>query len=139
MKRILAAVAFAGAAALVVAAAANAQSVNIFDDKAYLTFSGPVSLPGITLPAGKYIFRFPSRYTARSVIQVLSADRKTTYVMLQTSPAWRQVVTSDPEVRFRETASDAPPAIATFFQPFAHNGYEFTYPTTAPIATAGTH
>lgn len=139
MKRILAAVTFAGLTALGVAATVNAQSFNVFDDRTYLTFSGPVSLPGVTLPAGRYIFRVPGRYTSRSVIQVLSADQKTVYAMLDTAPAWRQVATGDPEVTFKERAADAPPAIARFFQPLEHNGYEFLYPKAPPIATVGTH
>ena len=139
MKRILAAVAFAGLTALGVAATVNAQSFNVFDDRTYLTFSGPVSLPGVTLPAGRYIFRVPSRYTASAVIQVLSGDRKTVYAMVQTAPAWRLVATGDPGVTFKERAADAPPAIEAFFQPLEHNGYEFLYPKAPPIATVGTH
>lgn len=54
---------------------AQARLWGTWDDRSYLTFSGPVSLPGVTLPADTYLFRFPSRRTTRSVIQVLSRDR----------------------------------------------------------------
>ena len=126
MKRILVVLSSIGLVALILASPANAQSGwSTWDDKSYLTFSGPVSLPGVTLPAGRYLFRFPSRNTARSVIQVLSGDRTVVYAMFQTIPTWRLAVAHDPEVTFKETPANAPPSIAALFQPHERIGYEF--------------
>lgn len=53
----------------------HAIGVGRFDQLSYMTFSQPVALPGVTVPAGEYIFRLPNRDTARMVLQVLSKDR----------------------------------------------------------------
>ena len=48
---------------------AEAQTANY---RTYFTFSAPVTLPGQTLPAGKYIFRLADPDGSRKVINVLS-------------------------------------------------------------------
>lgn len=116
---------------------ANAQLISTWDDRSYLTFSGPVSLPGVTLQAGRYLFTFPSRHSARSVIQVLSGDRTIVYAMMQTITIWRPKILHDPEVTFKETRADAPPAIRALFRPHSRIGYELLYPK-APIGTSAT-
>ena len=128
MRRILVVLSAIGLMALVLTSPASAQTNTTWDDKSYLTFSGPVSLPGVTLPAGRYLFRFPSRSTSRSVIQVLSGDRTTVYGMFQTVPTWRAVMAHDPEVTFKETPANVPPSIAALFQPHRRTGYELMYP-----------
>ena len=117
------------------ASSAGAQSTT-WDDRSYLTFNSPVSLPGVTLPAGTYLFRFPSRYTSRRVVQVLSRDGKIAYAMMSTMPIWRQRSPHDPEVTFKETRADAAPAIDALFQPHARVGYEFRYPKGQTTTTA---
>ena len=49
----------------------HAQTI---DNRTFFTFSGPVTLPGVTLPAGKYLFRNPDTLGGRRVVQVLSED-----------------------------------------------------------------
>ena len=56
------------------------------DYRTYFTFSAPVTLPGMTLPAGKYIFRLADPDSSRKVINVLSADGKKSLAMLHTIP-----------------------------------------------------
>src|SRR5439155_24838783 len=53
-----------------------------------LTFSGPVQIPGVSLVAGAYIFRF----VTPSVVQVLSGDRSQVYAMFTTVPTLRRGV-----------------------------------------------
>ena len=62
--------------------AASAQSVPE-DKRVFFTFSGPVAVPGVTLPAGQYLFRLPTRIASgeRHVMQVLSADGRNSYAM----------------------------------------------------------
>ena len=50
----------------------------------FLTFSGPVSVPGASLAAGTYLFRFPVQ--GATAIQVLKADRADVYAMFLTIP-----------------------------------------------------
>src|SRR5713226_10573891 len=49
------------------------------DKLTYLTFSGPVEIPGVGLPAGTYIFKIANPNSGLDVVQVLSRDRKTVY------------------------------------------------------------
>ena len=104
---------------------AHAQTV---DNRTFFTFNQPVTLPGVTLPAGKYLFRNPDTTTSRRVVQVLSDDGKQSYAMLLTIPARRTQASSDPEIRFMETAEDTPPAIRAWWYPGNTIGWEFIYP-----------
>jgi hypothetical protein len=98
------------------------------DKRTLFTFSGPVSVPGVTLPPGQYLFRLADPTTSRSVVQVLSADGTTPYGMFFTYPAERFAAAEGPEVRFMETAKGMPAAIRTWWYPGERTGYEFIYP-----------
>ncbi len=98
------------------------------DYRTYFTFSTPVQLPGVTLPAGKYLFRLADPTTGRKVVSVLSADGRTPMAMLHTIPNRMAVAPRDPEIRFMETPADMPPAIKTWWYAGNQTGYEFIYP-----------
>lgn len=98
------------------------------DKRTFFTFSGPIALPGVTLPAGQYLFRLADSGSSRSVVQVLSADGRTPYAMFFTLRAERRDPSSVPEVHFMETASGMPSAVATWWYPGEPAGYEFVYP-----------
>ena len=98
------------------------------DNRTTFTFSTPVSVPGVTLPAGTYVFRIANIMHGREVVQVLSADGRTPYAMffaLRTPAAAR---VAKPEVRFLETAADLPLAIRAWWYPAETHGYQFVYP-----------
>ena len=114
-----------GAALGVVATVATAQT---FDKRTVFTFSRPISLPGVTLPAGDYLFRIVDTTTSRKVIQVLSGDGQTPYAMLHSIPDIRVEASGNPEVRFMETAKGTPSAVKTWWYPGERIGYEFIYP-----------
>ena len=101
------------------------------DKRTMFTFSGPVAIPGVTLPAGQYLFRLPDSTTNAKVVQVLSADGTKPYAMFFTYPAERLEAASQPEVRFMENAPGAPPAIKTIWYPGQRTGREFIYPKDA--------
>src|SRR5882672_1548568 len=42
----------------------------------YVTFNRPVSLPGVTLGSGTYIFEAPDPESDQDLVRVLSRDRK---------------------------------------------------------------
>jgi hypothetical protein len=98
------------------------------DKRTLFTFSGPVALPGVTLPAGQYLFRLADPNISAKVVQVLNADGTKPYGMFFTVSAERFEPASTPEVRFMETASGTPPAIRTWWYPGERTGYEFIYP-----------
>jgi len=106
------------------------------DNRTFFTFNQPVTLPGVTLPAGKYLFRNPDVTTARRVVQVLSDDGRRSYAMLLTIPAQRTEASAEPEIRFMETAEGMPPAIKAWWYPGNTIGWEFIYPKEQAIRLA---
>src|SRR5687768_4502518 len=62
------------AVVLAVGISATAQDLNPLE-KTFLTFSGPVELPGVTLQAGTYVFKLADT-PGRNVVQVMSQDEK---------------------------------------------------------------
>lgn len=112
-------------AAALIAGVARADT---FDKRTLFTFSQPIALPGVTLPAGQYLFRIVDTTTSRKVVQVLSADGKTPYAMLHSIPDIRRDASGNPEVRFMETAKGHPNAVKTWWYPNETIGYEFIYP-----------
>ena len=96
------------------------------DKKVIFTFSAPVTLPGITLGAGSYLFRVPS--PNRNIVQVLSADGTKIYGTFFAIGAHSPVRPEEPEVRFMETRSSMPHAIRTWWYPADSTGFEFIYP-----------
>jgi len=118
------------------------------DSRTYFTFSAPVQLPGVTLPAGKYLFRVANPGTGRKVISVLSADGKKPLAMLHTISNQRTEAPREPEVRFMETPANMAPAIKSWWYPGSSTGYEFIYPrqqalqlaraTSQPVLTTST-
>ena len=116
-----------------IGSAAHAQPS---DYRTYFTFSTPVTLPGVTLPAGRYLFRLADPNSGRKVINVMSADGKKPLAMLLTIPNQLPKAPNDPEIRFMETAGDVPPAIKTWWYPGKSIGYEFIYPRAQALKLA---
>ena len=115
-------------AVAVLACTAVTAGAQTYDYRTYFTFSQPVELPGVTLPAGKYLFRLADPNGSRNVVQVLSADGKKAYATLLAIPEQRFDVPSHPEVRFIETAAGTPPAIKSWWYSGNTIGWEFIYP-----------
>jgi len=90
----------------------------------FLTFSGPFSLPGITLAQGTYVFRS----TSPGVLQMLSADRRTTYAMAFTIPVERSVVTQGPEVKFESLTEGSPQRVVAWCRPDTPDGQQLIHP-----------
>jgi hypothetical protein len=99
-----------------------------FDKRTLFTFSGPVTLPGVTLPAGQYLFRLADPSSSSKVVQVLNPEGTKPFGLFFTIPAERLEAASTPEVRFMETASGTPAAIKTWWYPGERRSYEFIFP-----------
>jgi len=106
------------------------------DYRTFFTFSAPVTLPGVTLPAGTYMFRLADPTTGRKVINVLSADGKRSLAMLHTIPNQLLTAPRNAEVRFMETTASTPPPIKTWWYPGKATGYEFIYPRSQALQLA---
>jgi hypothetical protein len=116
------------AAAVFVCLMAAPVSAQPVDKRTLFTFSGPVALPGVTLPAGQYLFRLADPTSNPRIVQVLNGDGKKPFGLFFTIPAERLEAPSSPEVRFMETASGNPAAIRTWWYPGERSGYEFIFP-----------
>jgi hypothetical protein len=125
------------AAALIAttATAAFAQNEPI-DRRTFFTFSQPVQLPGVTLPAGKYIFRLVDATTSRRTVQVVGAEDKKVYAMMMSIPQQRLEAPRDTEVRFMEVGANVTPPIKSWWYPGVSTGYEFIYPRSEAIRLA---
>jgi hypothetical protein len=98
------------------------------DNRTYFTFSAPVTVPGATLPAGKYLFRIADGTTSRKVVNILSEDGRKSLAMLHTIPNQAREAPKDPEIRFMEVSAGVPPPVKTWWYPGRSIGYEFIYP-----------
>jgi len=127
MKRMTAtAAAFVLAVLVLFTVNGKAQDFNPLE-KTYLTFSGPVELPGMTLPAGTYTFKLADT-PSRNVVQVMSRDEKTIHGQFLFLQAKRAEATGEPVVMFRENAEGTTPAVQYWFYPGESIGKEFIYP-----------
>jgi hypothetical protein len=108
------------------------------DKFTYVTFSGPVEIPGVALPAGTYIFRLVNPGTGSRVVQVLSKDGKAVYATFFSLPETRPAPASETIVTFHEggMATGSPEAIKTWFYPGDTIGFEFVYPREQPKKAA---
>ena len=107
------------------------------DSRTEFTFNQPVELPGVTLPAGTYVFRFLDATTGRKVMQVQAKDASSkTYGMFLTISAQRPRPSDDAELRFLETPAGQPAAVKTWWYPGNTIGREFIYPKSQAMRLA---
>ena len=112
--------------AMCVSGFASAQGL-VSDQRTFFTFSQPVALPGVTLPAGKYTFRLADSQANRHIVQVFNADGTKIFATLLAIPAERQAIPDQPEIVFRETPVNSPAAIDTWYYPGTKVGHSFMY------------
>jgi hypothetical protein len=108
--------------ALLVAPSAPAWSTNTN----YLTFNTPVSLPGVTLAPGTYIFRQPSE-TDSNIVQVLKRDRSASYYMGITHPVARTNFQKGAIVSMGEAKPGQAVPISVWFPLGEREGHSFVY------------
>lgn len=131
--RVLKAVCCAMAIVVCLAPGARADEWN---KKTYLTFSGPVQIPGATLPAGTYLFQLADPDNARHVIMVRDKDGTKIYSMFMTIPNERLDTPDNNVVMFAERPAGTPQAIQAWWYPGDRTGEEFVYPKTQALLIA---
>lgn len=94
-----------------------------------LRFSGPVGIPGVSLPPGAYIFRF----VGSSVVQVVSEDRSKIYGMFFVTPLDGNHLAQTYSVRLRRMPSGVPARLLAVTVPDA-TGFEVVYPQEEEVA-----
>lgn len=94
-----------------------------------LTFSEPVEVPGLVLPAGSYRFQvLDDNEPDIPVIEITSADGTEFYANILAEPDYRDKVPSKTIILFEGQGKNSPEAIKAWFYPGDRYGYEFVYP-----------
>ena len=123
------------AAALTALVAPGARA-DEWNKKTILTFSGPVQIPGATLPAGSYVFKLADIAGNRHVVQVFDKDEKKIYTTMLAVPNQRLAPSDKPIVLFSERASGSPQAVKVWYYPGDTIGNEFVYPKSQAMKIA---
>ncbi len=105
----------------------------------YLTFSQPIHLPGVTLPAGRYRFELADPVESRRVIEVQNDDGTRQLAMLLTVPDTLSEPAKDAVVLFGEEPAGEPEAVQAWVYPGERVGYEFIYPHDEALQIASEH
>jgi hypothetical protein len=121
-------------------------SADQWDKKTTVTFSQPVELPGIVLPAGTYVFKLLDSASNRHIVEVFNAEENHLYTIILAIPNYRLTPTEETVLRFEERKRNQPEAIRAWFYPADNFGQEFVYPkkraaelaeaTNLPVLTA---
>jgi hypothetical protein len=123
-------------AAMLTVLAAPGVRADEWNKKTILTFSGPVQVPGATLPAGSYVFKLADLNGNRHVVQVFDKDEKKIIATLLAIPNDRLDATADPIVLFSERPAGSPQAVKVWFYPGERIGNEFVYPKSMAMKIA---
>ena len=113
-------------AALVLMCAATSRAWMGHENK--LTFTQPVSLPGVTLPAGTYSFDIADSSSNIDIVVVRNAGRTKTYFQGFTQIVARpKGLPANAVVTFGERPSDSAMPIAVWYPIGQTIGHEFLY------------
>lgn len=123
----------AAALAAVLAPAAHADQ---FDKLTYLTFSGPVQIPGATLAPGTYMFKLADSQADRHIVQVFDKAGSKLYATLLAIPDKRMDPPDKNIVLFGERPAGTPQAIKAWWYPGDSYGDEFVYPKSQALRIA---
>ena len=127
--------AFTCAAALALALAPGARA-DENDRLTYMTFSGPVQVPGVTLAAGTYTFKLADTQSSRHVVQIFTKEDNKLITTMMTIPNQRLEPVKDTFVMFAERPAGTPVAVKAWFYPGNSIGEEFLYPRQQAIRIA---
>jgi hypothetical protein len=93
----------------------------------YVTFNRSVSLPGVTLRSGTYIFEAPNPDSDHDLVRILSRDRSKIYLTTFTRSVDRPAGMKDqPVITFGEASGGTLPVLVWW--PRDSNGHQFIYP-----------
>src|SRR5688572_7517016 len=119
---------FVGVALLGIMATTSATGKTMDRRTTYFTFSGPVRMPSVTLPAVTYVFEVVNPDGTSDVVSVRSRDRSTTYLMQFTRFVDRPSSGNlKATIALGETTDGVPPPVKTWFPQFETRGREFIY------------
>jgi len=113
-----------------VLAASSSQAANNLMSQTttnHLTFSKPVSLPGITLAAGAYVFESAPAGTNPNIVRVVSQNGQRQFYLGFTVPVARPRGARADILTFGEAAPGASAPILAWYPIGSNSGHEFMY------------
>jgi hypothetical protein len=125
MKAIRTALLLLGGIVLLGVMAAEASTL---DKATKVTFSQPVEVPGMVLPAGTYTFTILYTGGSRNVVQIFNEDRTKLITTILAIHNYRLEPTGETVIEFAERTADRPQALKAWFYPGYSSGVEFVYP-----------
>lgn len=94
----------------------------------YLTFSQPVGLPGVTLPAGTYLFEVPDPTMSWDIVRVTNRQRNQVYLTAFTDRVERPAnVRGELGITFAAPEAGRVRKIAAWYPRGETVGHEFIY------------
>ena len=115
-------------AAILAACLAPAAHADEWTKLTYFTFSAPVEMPGMVLPAGSYKFELADPDATRRVVRISDKEGGKIHGIFLSIPDQKLEPSDKPIVMFREAPAGAPEAVKAWFYPGETTGYEFVYP-----------
>ena len=126
--------------ALLAGITAPSVRADAFNHKTFVTFSGPVEIPGFhgpkVLPAGTYVFKLLDTQADRNIVQVFNKNENHLYSTIISVPDYRMRPAGKTVIRFAERVSGSPLALRAWFYPGDKYGQEFVYPRTRAMELA---
>jgi len=120
--------AIGGAIFMLAALLPRAIHADEFDKKTVMTFSGPVQVPGMTLDAGKYVFKLLDSTADRFVVQIFNERENHLYTTLLAIPNLHLTTPEKTIVSFYEAPVGQAEPIKAWFYPGDNYGRQFVYP-----------
>jgi len=113
---------------MLVAFLAPAAHADEWTKLTYFTFSAPVEVPGMVLPAGTYKFELADPDASRRVVRISEKEGGKIQGIFLSIPDQTLQPSDKPLVMFKEAPAGAPEAVKAWFYPGETMGYEFVYP-----------
>ena len=110
-------------------------SSETWDDFAYITFTAPVQVPGVALPAGTYLFQVADIWSNLDLIQIYSPDKRVLYATVQAMETYRYIPPDHTMITFDERPGNTPQALRVWFPRGLRYGHRFIYPGEKPGRT----
>jgi hypothetical protein len=91
-----------------------------------VTLSAPVEVPGMTLPAGSYVFKLLDT-SDRNVVQIFDQNERKLITTVMAVPEEREEPPNGTIIRFEERSGNSPEAVHLWFYPGDKTGHLFIY------------
>jgi hypothetical protein len=109
---------------------ATAAAPSTFDTRrtTHFTFSRTVQVPGVTLPAGTYIFEVANPEGQGDIVRILSGDRTQVVLMKFTRPIYRRATGPlKATISLGESPAGTPQPVTAWYPESETRGREFLY------------